>query len=232
MTVSYASAGGVAIIDLDDGKANVLTSSVVAALDEALSRAESDREVRCVLVAGRPGYLSGGFDLREFANGPDATRDLVITGARLHLRLFTFPRPVVLAVTGHAVAAGAILALACDWNIGAEGPFRIGLPETAIKMALPSFALDLAAWRLDPRHLTRATLLATMYDPAGALEAGYLDEVVTADHVRDLALAKAEQLAATIHPVAFSLSRDRARGAVASRIAAQLTDDVTSLTTG
>lgn len=232
MTVDYQVADGVAVIGIDDGKANVLTHEVLAALASRLDEAEHDGDVRAVVVHGRPGYLTGGFDLAEFARGPEATRDLVIAGARLHLRLFTFPRPVVLGVTGHAVAAGAIMALATDWNVGALGPFRIGLPETAIKMALPAFALDLAAFRLDRRHLTRATLLATMYAPDEALEAGYLDEVVEADRVVDHARAVAQRFAETIHPVAFALSRERARSALASRIASELVPDVASLTTG
>lgn len=232
MTVNYATGDGVATIGIDDGKANVLSHDVLGAIHAHLDDAEHDRDIAAVVLHGRPGYLTGGFDLKEFARGPEATRDLVVAGARLHLRLFTFPRPVVLGVTGHAVAAGAITALATDWNVGADGEFRIGLPETAIKMALPAFAIDLAAFRLDRRHLTRATLLAEMYDPHGAVEAGYLDEVVPAAEVVGRAAEVATRYAATIHPVAFALSRDRARGALAARIASELEGDVASLTTG
>ncbi|MCU0270967.1 MAG: crotonase/enoyl-CoA hydratase family protein [Acidimicrobiales bacterium] len=229
-TVTYELDGEVAVVRLDDGKANVLGHEVLQDLHRALDRAE--QEARAVALVGRPGYLSGGFDLAEFARGPEATRDLVIAGARLHLRLFTFPRPVVVAATGHAVAAGAIVLLAADWTVGAAGTFRIGLPEVAIKMPLPAFAVELARYRLRTRAFDEATLFARMYDPDSAREAGYLDVVTPPEATEATAITRAAELASTLSPGAFALTRPRVRGPVAAHIETGLVADVTALTTG
>jgi enoyl-CoA hydratase len=227
--LTYALDGDVAVIRLDDGKANVLGHPTIAAAHRALDRAEA--EARVVLIAGRPGQLSGGFDLKEMGAGLDRARDLVIAGARLHTRLFTFSRPVVFACTGNAVAAGAILLLVGDWNVGEAGDFRIGLPETAIGMPLPHFAVEYARFRLAGPHFGRATELATMYDPSGAVQAGYLDAVAEGDAVEE-ALTEARRLATTIQPGPFEVTRELTRGPVASVVLDRLVADVTELTTG
>src|SRR3546814_19614665 len=96
------------------------------------------------------------------------------------MRIFGHPQPVVVAVTGHALAAGALLTLACDTRIGADGPSKIGLNETAIGMGLHQSATELAAARLSPAHVTRAAIQAEISHPAGAVEPGYLATVVPA----------------------------------------------------
>ena len=88
-------------------------------------------------IIGRPGKFSAGFDLSVMTAGPDQARDLLRAGADLALRIYTFPIPVVLGATGHALAMGAILLMAADVRIGADGPFKVGLPEVEIGMPLP-----------------------------------------------------------------------------------------------
>ena len=151
--VRYELRDGIAVITMDDGKANALSHEVIDALHACLDRAE--REARAVLLTGREKRLSGGFDLTVMISSPEATRNLVTAGAELMLRLYTFPRPVVVACTGHALAAGAILLLVADARIGAAGEFKIGLNEVAIQMTLPIFAMELARDRLSKRHFTR-----------------------------------------------------------------------------
>jgi len=185
---------GVAVVRLDDGKMNAVSHDVVtglhAALDEALSSATS------VCIVGNDRALSAGFDLKVMQGGDvDAVMKLVNAGGELLLRLFRHPQPTVVAVTGHALAAGALLVLACDTRIGIEGgSSKIGLNETQIGMALPDFALELAVARLSKRYLTRAAVQAEIFDPAGALAAGYLDRL-SADVVAD-AVAEARSLGA------------------------------------
>jgi enoyl-CoA hydratase len=110
------------------------------------------------------------------------------------MRLYLHPQPVVVAVTGHALAAGALLVLVCDVRIGADVPAKIGLNETSIGMPLPQFATELARDRLTPTALVRATLAAEVYDPVGAVRAGYLDRVVPVDEVVAAAIAEASRL--------------------------------------
>jgi enoyl-CoA hydratase len=148
-----------------------------------------------VLLVGREGVLSGGFDLKEMQKGPDAAAALVERGAHTLLRMFSHPQPVVIACTGHAIAAGAFLLLSADTRIGGAGDFRIGLNETAIGMNIPVFGRELAKARLNPRHLTRAFVQAQLYDPDEAVPVGFLDRVLPMDQVVSTALTEAKALA-------------------------------------
>jgi len=225
-TVHHVQHGDVAVLRLDDGKANAVSQAMVGELRASLDRAE--KEAKAVLLVGRPGRFSAGFDLAEMMKGEAAVRDLVTAGAELLLRLFTFPRPVVAACTGHALAAGALMLLSCDVRIGAAGSFKIGLNEVAIGMTPPLFMGELARHRLSRRLLSRATTLAEIFTPEGAVEAGFLDRVATAETLESQALAEAERLSALPHP-AFRNAKLRERGAVERRIRAGLADDMRTL---
>ncbi|MEJ5255552.1 MAG: crotonase/enoyl-CoA hydratase family protein [Acidimicrobiales bacterium] len=226
-SVTYELTGPVAVIRFDDGKANAISHGVVEQLDRALTRAEGD-QAKAVVLLGRPGRFSAGFDLTTMRAGAEEARDLLRVGAELALRIYTFPAPVVLGVTGHALAMGAILLLSADTRIGAAGEFKIGLNEVAIGMPVPRFATELARDRLTPRHLTAAVNLARIYDPAGAVEAGYLDEVVSPDDVEQAALDHATSLATTLNPTGFRLTRRSLRGDREGQVRAGLAADVAS----
>jgi len=206
---------GVAVVRFDDGKANVLSYTAVEALDRALDQAQADADTLCLV--GRDGTLCAGFDLSVMTAGPDAARDLVATGAELIMRLYLHPQPVVVAVTGHALAAGALLVLSCDVRIGADVPAKIGLNETAIGMPVPLFALALAEDRLDRKVLSRATLGAEIFDPHGAVAAGYLDRVVPAADVEVESVAEARRLGA-YSSRAYAQTKEVARGPLVARV--------------
>jgi enoyl-CoA hydratase len=159
----------------------------------ALERAE--KEAKAVVLVGRPGRFSAGFDLSVMTQGGDAVGKLVCAGAELGMRFYASPLPTVAAVTGHALAMGAVLLLAIDERLSGDGNFKIGLNETAIGMTLPHFALILARERLAPTHLGRATSNAEIYSPQGAVEAGFIDRVVPVDRLVDDAVERAQQLA-------------------------------------
>src|SRR5579862_730602 len=148
-TVHYELCDGIAVITMDDGKANALSPAVIQALHTSLDRAE--REAAAVLLTGRARRLSGGFDLSVMTSSVDAMRALVTAGADLLLRVYLFPRPVVVACNGHALAMGALLLLAADYRVGAAGDFKIGLNEVSIQMPLPLFGMELARARLSKR---------------------------------------------------------------------------------
>jgi enoyl-CoA hydratase len=181
------------LIRMDDGKANALSFEMLGQLNAALDRAAQAGKV--VVLAGRPGKFCAGFDLSVMGQGGEAMIDLLRTGAALSRRLLAMETPVVLAVSGHALAMGALLLLSADYRIGIRGDYRIGLNEVAIGMTLPYFGVELARARLVPSHLERAVNLAELYDPAGAVAAGYLDEAVSGEELLARASARAAQLA-------------------------------------
>jgi enoyl-CoA hydratase len=191
--VSYTLDGKVAVLRIDDGKANAVSAELMEELDAALERAET--EARAVLLIGRPGRFSAGFDLTVMMASPESARDLVKTGAQFLMNLYLHPQPVVVACTGHALAAGALMLLAADVRIAAEGAFKIGLNEVAIGMRLPVFAIELARERLSRRHFVSATTLGRVYAPSDALDVGFVDRIVPAESCVDEALAAARKLA-------------------------------------
>lgn len=191
--VSYTLDGKVAVLRIDDGKANAVSAELMEELDAALERAE--KEARAVLLTGRPGRFSAGFDLTVMMAGPDSARDLVKIGAQFLMNLYLHPQPVVVACTGHALAAGALMLLSSDVRIAAEGAFKIGLNEVAIGMRLPVFAIELARERLSRRHFVSATTLGRVYTPAEAVDVGFVDRVVAADRCVEESLAAARKLA-------------------------------------
>jgi enoyl-CoA hydratase len=225
--VTYEHAAPVATITMDDGKANAIGHAMIDALKDALARAESSK---AIVLTGREGKLSGGFDLKVMMSGMDAARALVTAGAELLLRLYEFPRPIVVACTGHAVAAGALVLLSADTRIGADGPFKIGLNETAIGMTLPVLAQELARDRLDPRRLTEATVQARLYDPADACDVGYLDRVVAPDDLVAAANEAATGLAKLVAP-AYAATKARLRRATIEHVRRTLDADLAGLTT-
>jgi enoyl-CoA hydratase len=224
--VQYELKEEIAVLRMDDGKANVVSHALTQALHAALDRAE--KEAKAVLIIGRPGRFSAGFDLSVMSSGPEAVKELVTAGALVLTRLFTHPRPVVAACTGHALAAGALLLLASDLRVGVEGDFKIGLNEVAIGMTPPLFLLELANHRLTPRYLTRATTQAEIFAPESAVEVGYLDRVASADALFETCFAATARLGQLPDP-AFRNAKERERGTRAQRIRDSLEADMTAL---
>ena len=121
---------GVHVIRIDDGKVNALSPAVVQRRARRARRGDRRRPCRAAVRA--PGFLSAGFDLKVMRGDPDERAQLVAEGRRLLLRLFAHERPVVVACTGNAIAAGAGLLMAADWRVGARGEFKLGFNEVAI----------------------------------------------------------------------------------------------------
>lgn len=185
---------GVTTIVMDDGKANALSFEMFEGLTGALDAAEEFGDA--VVLAGRPGRFSGGFDLGVLTAFDDDAARLLRTGFELSHRLLSFPRPVVAAVTGHAYAMGSFLALSCDYRIGVAGAdHRVTANEVAIGMALPHAAITICRQRLVPACFERATALAEVFTDEAAVAAGWLDELVAEPQLITRAQAKAAELA-------------------------------------
>jgi enoyl-CoA hydratase len=195
--VSYEVRDRIAHVTIMNGKANALAPEVIAALDALLSRAEDagETEVGAMVITGTPGMLSGGFDLNVMRSTPEAAGRLVTDGGALFSRMFGSEIPVIVACTGHAVAAGALLLLGADYRVGARGAFRIGLIETQLGMVLPRWAVELARERLSVRHFQQATVGARIYDADGAADAGFLDAVVEPEALAAAAVTEARRWA-------------------------------------
>lgn len=218
--------GGVRLLRFDNGKPNAVSPAFSAELTAALEAAE--KEANAVVLTGRPGMFSAGFDLGVMGEGPEAAAAMVKAGGWLALAIRRHPRPVVAACSGHAVAMGLFLVMASDYRIGAGGAFKLVANETSIGMTLPDFAVELARGVLSKRHFDRAIVHSTIYDPAGAMDAGMLDEVVEPDALEARALEVAAKLGALPQP-AYRNNKRLVHGPVDDRIASNLDENVDAL---
>ena len=210
----------IAIVTMDDGKANAFGPNMIAAVNASLDRAADD--ARAVLLTGREGLFSGGFDLKVIRSGDaEAAKTMRLAGARLMMRLYGLPQPLVIAAPGHAIALGAFCLLTADYRVGTAGNFNIGLNETSIGMSLPPFGLMLARERLSKRHLARAAIGATLFSPENAQDAGFLDEVVAVEDLRETALTAAQRLV-ELDGTAYAAVKDGLRGESIAKVLAEL----------
>ncbi len=201
--LTYTCEEGVATLAMDDGKANVMSVAMLGALNAGLDRAE--QEARLVVLQGRAGMFSGGFDLAVFKRGGAEVQEMLEGGARLSERLLGYPLPVIAACSGHAIAMGAFLLLSADLRIGLAAGARFQVNEVRIGMTVPHFALEVCRQRLTPAQLHNAAVLGVPFNPQKALAAGFLDELVTTEelaatvkrHAADLLSLNAEAFAAT-----------------------------------
>lgn len=222
MAVTTERRGDVLVLHLDDGRANAITLDLVAEVTAAVRSAEADPEVKVIVLHGREGRFSGGFDLGVMRSDDNrAIAELASGGGLLVHTLYGAELPVVVACTGHAIAMGAMLVMSGDLRVGADGEFKIGMNELAIGLSLPDWALTILVERLDRKRLQEALMTARLYNPAEAVEVGYLDEVVAPDRVLDRALEIADGLAATIDLRAYARTSLVLRGEMLANLEAQ-----------
>ncbi len=224
--VNYRCEDSIATLTMDDGKVNVLSPQMLAALGEALDAAE--REAGVVVLTGREGRFSGGFDLTILRGGDQAAIDMLDAGFALAERLLRYPKPVVAACNGHAIAMAAFLLNAVDYRVGAAGAYRITANEVALGLTMPLAAVEICRQRLTPAHFHRAVALAEVYSPSGAVEAGFLDEAVDPALLADTARARATALLA-LDPAAHAATKLRTREHAVAALAAARSADIAEL---
>lgn len=215
---------GIARIALDDGKVNAMSGERMAEIGTALDAAE--RAGAVVVLAGRAGIFSAGFDLPTFQRGLEATVTMLHTGAGLIERLVSFPHPVLAVCAGHAYPMGAFLLLASDVRIGAAGAWRIGMnEETAIGLTVPRFALELARHRLSPSGFA-GVASGAMHGPDEAMQLGYLDRVVPAEALAGAAREEALRLRTLDRP-SFAATKARIHEEFLARFRAAVREELT-----
>lgn len=220
--VTYEARESIATITMDDGKVNVLSLQMLAAINAALDEAKADRAT--VVLSGREGTFSAGFDLRVLtAGGPDALA-MLLGGFELSERLLSFPMPVVIACTGNAIAMGVFLLLSGDYRVGAAGSYKIQANEVAIGLTMPRAAVEICRQRLAPSHFNRAVILSETYAPDDAVTGGFLDRVVPTGELAEVAREVAGRMA-KLNLAAHAASKLRAREPALKAIRAAIEAD-------
>jgi enoyl-CoA hydratase len=225
--ITYELRESIATIAMDDGKMNVLSGEMISEVGAAFDRAQADRAV--VVLTGRDGVFSGGFDLRVLG-GPDGHK-MVRAGFELGERILSFPAPVVVACSGHAIAMGAFLLLSGDYRVGAAGAYKIGANEVAIGLTMPFFGVEICRQRLSPPHFHRAVIESEIYRPEDAVVAGFLDRVVPPSELEGVARTIATELAKLDIDV-HAATKVRARGPALKAVRAAIESDAAVFAAG
>jgi enoyl-CoA hydratase len=220
--VTYSLDDGVATLTLNNGKVNAVSHELIADFNSALDQAQEAGAV--VILTGQPGILSGGYDLKVMKQGPQQAIDLVAAGSTLARRMLSHPQPIIVACPGHAVAKGAFMLLSADYRIGVEGAFSIGLNEVQIGMTMHHVGILLARDRLSHAAFQRSVISAEMFNPQGAMAAGFLDRVVAPEALLATANEVAQQLK-KINMSAHKNTKLKARKGLLDALAVAIEDD-------
>jgi enoyl-CoA hydratase len=163
----------------------------------ALERLADDPRTRAVVITGMPGFFSAGVDLKTVPHyGPDRQAAMVRSVNALVLRLYGFPVPLVAAVGGHALGGGLVVAMCCDFRVGAEGSYRLGLSEARAGVPFPAAAMVAACAELTPAAARTLMLGGETVAPEVAVSLGVLDTLVPAEVLVDRAVVEASRRAA------------------------------------
>jgi enoyl-CoA hydratase len=209
--------GKIALLTLAKGKANALDIEFCRALTgqfAALKRAPVD----AVVIAAEGPIFSAGVDLlRASKDGVKYLRQFLPVLNKMFDTVFNFPKPVVAAVNGHAVAGGCVLACCADYRLMARGNGRIGVTELLVGLPFPALAFEVMRFVTGPRHFAELIYTGATLPPEEAMERGLVHEVVEPSALQERALDAARMLA-QISPPAFAQTKQQMRLGVADRI--------------
>jgi len=213
---------GISVITMDDGKANAISLAMQEALNAALDEAE--RANVPVVLTGRSGILSAGFDLKTLMASGQPAVNMLNGGLELAIRLLSFPTPVTMAWPPHAI--GVFLMLCGDYRIGVQGEFKYVANEVAIGMTMPFSTIEILRQRVTPAALNRSVLLAEVFTPSNAVETGFVDRVVSNDAELMPAAMEYAKTTVGLNAGAHAASKKRLRAGVIEAIRVGLEKDL------
>ena len=189
----------ISIITLDDGKVNAFSYEMLAQVHSLLD--EVPQKTGALVIKGRDGIFSGGFDLKTFATGDLAKiTNMVELGYNLLLKIYSFDRPVVAAVSGHAIALGLFVACSADYRIAIDGKYVCHANEVRNNMDIPTQIMEILKERVNKKYFYSAVYHSDPYSVQESIEVGYIDEVISEDRFMERVMEKAKELASLPHP--------------------------------
>lgn len=215
--IEVSDQNGMAILRMAHGKANAMSTELCAALTVRFEELET-ASARAVVITGQGRIFSAGVDLvRLLDGGVDYVQEFLPALSTMFATVYRFPKPVVAAINGHAVAGGCVLAAAADRRLMARDGGRIGVTELRVGVPFPSMALEIMRGCVAPQHFAEALLGGATYEPADAMARGLVDEVVEPGALLERAVAAAARLA-DLSPVAFALTKRQIRQQALDRV--------------
>ena len=211
--------GNITVLRMTHGKANALDLELCETLTTELQACAAS-SARALVVIGQGKMFSAGVDLPRVINGgAEYIRVFLPAVNRMFETLFSFPKPVVAAVNGHAIAGGCIMACAVDYRLMAREPGRIGIPELLVGVPFPVVPLEIMRFAMPPPSLQSVVYRGTTFTADEALQQGLVDAVVDPERLEEEALTAAERLAA-LPAAAFRLTKRLLREPTLARIRA------------
>ncbi len=218
--IDISEQGEIAVVTLRHGKANAMDvefCEAIAARFEELKKSKA----KAVVLTGEGKIFSAGVDLvRALDGGAGYFHKFLPALSKAFVTVFFFPRPVVAAVNGHAIAGGCVLACCADRRLMAKGASRIGIPELLVGVPFPTIALEVMRFTTASRFIQDVFLTGATYLPEEALPRGLVDEIVEPGDLMQRAVAAAEHFAA-IRTDAFAIAKLQLRQPVADRCASE-----------
>lgn len=187
---------GVRVLTLSRPPANAIDETLLGDLGAALDAARADAGVRAVVLTGAGAFFSGGFDFAAPRRDDAVAAALYARYRDTHLQLLTLPKPTVAMMNGHAIAGGLVLVLACDYRLGVEGEYRVGLNEVAVGASFPRAAFEIVRLRLPHARVSELLLGAALYPSSQAVRLGIVDELFPAATFEETVLRRAGRLGA------------------------------------
>ncbi len=207
----------ISIIKLDDGKANAFSYDMLSQVNELLTNVP--RDSGALVITGREGLFSGGFDLKTLATGDmEKITKMVQLGYRLLLELFSFDRPIVAAVSGHSIALGLFVTCSADYRIAIDGKYVCQANEVRNNMDIPTQIMEIIKARVNKKYFYPAVYHSDAYSVQESIEVGYIDEVVSEDQFMQRVMEKAKELATLPHPF-YANTKKTAQDDVRQKIA-------------
>ena len=207
---------GIAVVWMQHGKANALDIEFCEALAARFAEL-AQTDARAVVLTGQGTMFCAGVDLKRVsASGADYIRAFLPSLHKLYDAAFHFPKPVIAAINGHAIAGGAVLACCADRRIMAGG--RIGITELLVGVPFPALAFEIVRFAVPARYLPEFTFTGATYATDAALERGWVDDVADPDELIEDAVAVAQELA-LLSPPAFAQAKKQLRQVVTERYA-------------
>ena len=189
----------ISIIKLDDGKANAFSYDMLTQVNELLAKVP--RDSGALVITGRDGLFSGGFDLKTLAAGDmEKITKMVHLGYRLLLELYSFDRPIIAAVSGHSIALGLFVTCSADYRIAIDGKYICQANEVRNNMDIPTQIMEILKARVNKNYFYPAVFHSDAYSAQDSIEVGFIDEVVPQTEFMDRVMEKAKELATLPHP--------------------------------
>lgn len=209
--------GDITVLRMAHGKASALDLEFCHTLTDTFTELR-DSSASAVVLTGTGGIFSAGVDLLRLLSGGAEYAERFVPMISVVVRaLFTFPKPLVAAVNGHAVAGGCVMACTADHRIMSRGPARIGVAELLVGVPFPTAPFEAVRFVVPPHQLQPVVYGALTYVPEDALALGLIDQIVDADHLVDEAVIAAERLAA-LPAEAFALTKRLMRAPTLERM--------------